>query len=169
MDVDPQTFNIDPKAIEAAVTPKQKRLFMHLFGQAANMEAINALAEKAQALCSRRIWAFGANSTYMLMDKSKNRDFRPCCNETMLMKNLGAYGDGGAIFTNDDELAHFIRGIVNHGMYKRYADVVGVNSRLDAMQAAVLNVKLKYLDYYNERRKEAAIHGTCCWRTIPIL
>ncbi|MDG1263654.1 MAG: DegT/DnrJ/EryC1/StrS family aminotransferase, partial [Flavobacteriaceae bacterium] len=76
-------------------------------------------------------------------------------------KNLGAYGDGGAIFTNDNDLAHFIRGIVNHGMYTRYYhDVVGVNSRLDSMQAAVLKIKLQYLDYYNERRKEAAIHYT---------
>jgi dTDP-4-amino-4,6-dideoxygalactose transaminase len=76
-------------------------------------------------------------------------------------KNLGAYGDGGAIFTNDDELAHLIRGIVNHGMYTRYYhDVVGVNSRLDSMQAAVLKIKLQYLDYYNERRKQAAIQYT---------
>ena len=76
-------------------------------------------------------------------------------------KNLGAYGDGGAIITNDDDLAHFIRGIVNHGMYERYYhDVVGVNSRLDSIQAAVLKVKLKYLDFYNERRKEASIRYT---------
>ena len=73
-------------------------------------------------------------------------------------KNLGCYGDGGAILTNDDDLAHTIRGVVNHGMYKRYHhDVVGVNSRLDSLQAVVLNEKLKLLDFYNERRKWAAI------------
>jgi len=73
-------------------------------------------------------------------------------------KNLGCYGDGGAIFTNNDDLAHTIRGIVNHGMYKRYHhDVVGVNSRLDSVQAAVLKAKLPLLDFYNERRKEASI------------
>ncbi len=76
-------------------------------------------------------------------------------------KNLGCYGDGGAIFTNNDELAHTIRGIVNHGMYERYHhDVVGVNSRLDSFQAAVLRAKLKNLDIYNEARKEAAIKYT---------
>ena len=73
-------------------------------------------------------------------------------------KNLGCYGDGGAIFTNNDELAHTIRGIVNHGMYVRYHhDVVGVNSRLDSVQAAILSVKLPLLDFYNERRKEASL------------
>ena len=73
-------------------------------------------------------------------------------------KNLGAYGDGGAIFTNDNELAHTIRGIVNHGMYIRYQhDVVGVNSRLDSVQAAILNIKLNYLDIYNEFKKAAAL------------
>lgn len=76
-------------------------------------------------------------------------------------KNLGCYGDGGAIFTNDDDLAHTLRGIVNHGMYKRYHhDVVGVNSRLDSLQAVVLNEKLRLLDFYNERRKWAAIRYT---------
>ena len=71
---------------------------------------------------------------------------------------MGAYGDGGAIFTNDNELAHTIRGIVNHGMYIRYKhDVVGVNSRLDSVQAAILNIKLNYLDFYNESRKAAAL------------
>ena len=164
VDVDPQTFNIDPKAIEAAITPKTKAIIpVHLFGQAANMEAINALAEKHQLyVVEDNAQGIGASYTYADGTKAKTGTLGHVAATSFFpSKNLGAYGDGGAIFTNDDELAHFIRGIVNHGMYKRYYhDVVGVNSRLDAMQAAVLNVKLKYLDYYNERRKEAAIRYT---------
>ena len=84
-------------------------------------------------------------------------------------KNLGCYGDGGAIITNDDDLAHNLRGIVNHGMYERYHhDVVGVNSHLDSLQAVVLNEKLKLLDYYNERRKWAAIRYSQLLQGITI-
>ena len=161
VDVDPQTYNIDPAAIEAAITPRTKAIIpVHLFGQAANMEAIMALAKKHNLYVVEDN-AQGIGATYTFSDGSRAKtgtighlgttSFFPS-------KNLGAYGDGGAIFTNDDDLAHFIRGIVNHGMYQRYYhDVVGVNSRLDSMQAAVLKVKLQYLDFYNERRKEAAI------------
>ena len=164
VDVDPQTFIIDPKAIEAAITSKTKAIIpVHLFGQAANMEAINTLAEKHQLyVVEDNAQGIGANYTYADGTKAKTGTLGHIAATSFFpSKNLGAYGDGGAIFTNDDDLAHFIRGIVNHGMYKRYYhDVIGVNSRLDTMQAAVLNVKLKYLDYYNERRKEAAIRYT---------
>lgn len=164
VDVDPKTFNIDPKAVEAAITPKTKAIIpVHLFGQTADMEAINALAEKHNLFVIEDN-AQGIGATYTHQDGKKIKAgglSHVAATSFFPSKNLGAYGDGGAIFTNDDELAHFIRGIVNHGMYERYYhDVVGVNSRLDAMQAAILNVKLKYLDYYNERRKEAAIRYT---------
>ena len=162
VDVDPQTFNIDPKAIEAAITPKTKAIIpVHLFGQVADMEAINAIAEKHNLYVIEDN-AQGIGATYTHRDGSKAKTGtlgHVAATSFFPSKNLGAYGDGGAIFTNDDDLAHFIRGIVNHGMYKRYYhDVVGVNSRLDSIQAAILNVKLKYLDYYNENRKKAAIH-----------
>ena len=164
VDVDPKTFNIDPKAIEAAITPKTKAIIpVHLFGQTADMETINAIARKHNLfVVEDNAQGIGATYTYKDGSKAKTGTLGHVAATSFFpSKNLGAYGDGGAIFTNDDDLAHFIRGIVNHGMYKRYYhDVVGVNSRLDAMQAAILNIKLKYLDHYNERRKEAAIRYT---------
>lgn len=171
VDVDPKTFNIDPKAIEAAITPKTKAIIpVHLFGQAADMETINAIAEKHNLfVVEDNAQGIGATYTYKDGRKVKTGGLSNVAATSFFpSKNLGAYGDGGAIFTNDDELAHYIRGIVNHGMYERYYhDVVGVNSRLDAMQAAILNVKLKYLDYYNERRKEAAIRYTALLEDHP--
>ena len=164
VDVDPKTFNIDPKAIEAAITPKTKAIIpVHLFGQTADMETINAIARKHNLfVVEDNAQGIGATYTYEDGSKAKTGTLGHVAATSFFpSKNLGAYGDGGAIFTNDDDLAHSIRGIVNHGMYQRYYhDVVGVNSRLDAMQAAILNIKLKYLDYYNERRKEAAIRYT---------
>jgi dTDP-4-amino-4,6-dideoxygalactose transaminase len=161
VDVDPQTFNIAPKAIEKAITTKTKAIIpVHLFGQCANMDEILALAKKHKLYVVEDN-AQGIGATYTFPDGSKAKTGtlgHVAATSFFPSKNLGAYGDGGAIFTNDDELAHFIRGIVNHGMYTRYYhDVVGVNSRLDALQAAVLKIKLQYLDFYNERRKEAAL------------
>jgi len=161
VDVDPQTFNIAPKAIEKAITKKTKAIIpVHLFGQCANMDEILALAKKHKLYVVEDN-AQGIGATYTFPDGSKAKTGtlgHVAATSFFPSKNLGAYGDGGAIFTNDDELAHFIRGIVNHGMYTRYYhDVVGVNSRLDALQAAVLKIKLQYLDFYNERRKEAAL------------
>ena len=171
VDVDPKTFNIDPKEIEAAITPKTKAIIpVHLFGQTADMETINAIAEKHNLfVVEDNAQGIGATYTYKDGRKVKTGGLSHVAATSFFpSKNLGAYGDGGAIFTNDDELAHYIRGIVNHGMYERYYhDVVGVNSRLDAMQAAILNVKLKYLDYYNERRKEAAIRYTALLEDHP--
>ncbi len=160
VDVEPDTFNIDVKAIEKAITPKTKAIVpVHLFGQCANMDEIMELAKKHDLyVIEDNAQAIGGS--YFSKDGSKQKagtignvgatSFFPS-------KNLGCYGDGGAIFTNDDDLAHIIRGIVNHGMYKRYYhDVVGVNSRLDSIQAAVLRAKLPKLDYYNQKRWETA-------------
>ena len=164
VDVDMHTFNIDPKAIEKAITPRTKAIIpVHLFGQAAAMEEILDLAKKHNLfVIEDNAQGIGADYTFSNGSKAKTGTLGHVSATSFFpSKNLGAYGDGGAIFTNDDDLAHFIRGIVNHGMYKRYYhDVVGVNSRLDALQAAVLKVKLHYFDFYNERRKEAALRYT---------
>jgi len=161
VDVDPDTFNIDIEAIKKAITPKTKAIVpVHLFGQCANMEAIMEIA-KAHNLfvIEDNAQAIGANYTYSDGTKAKAGTIGDVASTSFFpSKNLGCYGDGGAIFTNNDALAHTIRGIVNHGMYERYHhDVVGVNSRLDSVQAAVLNAKLPNLDTYNTARQEAAM------------
>ncbi|MGB1307926.1 MAG: DegT/DnrJ/EryC1/StrS family aminotransferase [Oceanihabitans sp.] len=160
VDVEPDTFNIDIEAIKKAITPKTKAIVpVHLFGQCANMEAIMEVA-KANNLfvIEDNAQAIGATYTYSNGDTAMAGTIGDVASTSFFpSKNLGCYGDGGAIFTNDDSLAHTIRGIVNHGMYERYHhDVVGVNSRLDSIQAAVLNAKLPHLDNYNKRRREAA-------------
>ena len=160
VDVDLETFNIDPEAIKKAITPKTKAIVpVHLFGQSADMDAIMEIArehklfvieDNAQAIGGNYYSANGQVQKTGIIGDVGATSFFPS-------KNLGCYGDGGAIFTNSDELAHLIRGIVNHGMYERYHhDVVGVNSRLDSLQAAVLNAKLPKLDAYNEARRAAA-------------
>ena len=160
VDVNPDDFNIDISAIEKAITPKTKAIVpVHLFGQCANMDAVMDLAKKhnlfviednAQAIGADYISEDGTSKKSGTIGHVASTSFFPS-------KNLGCYGDGGAIFTNDDELAHKIRGIVNHGMYKRYHhDVVGVNSRLDSIQAVVLRAKLKNLDQYNHARRNSA-------------
>ena len=164
VDVDPKTFNIDPTEIAKAITSKTKAIIpVHLFGQSAPMDEIMDLANKHNLFVIEDN-AQGIGATYKQKDGTKAKTGtigHVAATSFFPSKNLGAYGDGGAIFTNDDELAHLIRGIANHGMYTRYYhDVVGVNSRLDSMQAAVLKIKLQYLDYYNERRKQAAIQYT---------
>ena len=160
VDVDPINFNIDTKAIENAITPNTKAIVpVHLFGMCANMETILEIAEKYNLfVIEDNAQAIGANYTFSNGKKVKSGTMGHVASTSFFpSKNLGCYGDGGAIFTNDDELAHKIRGIVNHGMYERYHhDVVGVNSRLDAMQAAVLDIKLKHLDDYNSKRRAAA-------------
>lgn len=160
VDVYPDNFNIDIEAIEKAITPKTKAIVpVHLFGQCANMDAIMAIAEKHNLyVIEDNAQAIGANYTFKNGSKKKAGTIGHVGATSFFpSKNLGCYGDGGAIFTNDDDLAHIIRGIVNHGMYERYYhDVVGVNSRLDSMQAAVLRAKLPKLNSYNEARREAA-------------
>ena len=160
VDVEPDTFNIDIAAIEKAITPKTKAIVpVHLFGQCANMDAILELAEKHNLyVIEDNAQAIGANHTFKDGKKQKAGTMGHVGSTSFFpSKNLGCYGDGGAIFTNDDELAHTLRGIVNHGMYVRYHhDVVGVNSRLDSIQAAVLRAKLPKLDSYCNARRNAA-------------
>jgi len=161
VDVLPYTFNIDPDAVEKAITPNTKAIVpVHLFGQVADMDRIMDIAQKHDLfVIEDNAQGIGATHTNAVGTKVKTGGIGHVGSTSFFpSKNLGCYGDGGAIFTNDDDLAHTIRGVVNHGMYKRYHhDVVGVNSRLDSIQAVVLNEKLKLLDFYNERRKWAAI------------
>jgi UDP-2-acetamido-2-deoxy-ribo-hexuluronate aminotransferase len=171
VDVDPDKFNIDIEAIKKAITPKTKAIVpVHLFGQCANMDAIMELA-KAHNLfvIEDNAQAIGATYTSENGSKAKAGTIGHVASTSFFpSKNLGCYGDGGAIFTNDDALAHTIRGIVNHGMYKRYHhDVVGVNSRLDSIQAAVLDAKLPKLDSYNKARQSAARKYNAAFKNHP--
>jgi dTDP-4-amino-4,6-dideoxygalactose transaminase len=160
VDVEPDTFNIDPEAIRRAITPKTKAIVpVHLFGQTANMDAIMEIAgEHDFYVIEDNAQAIGGNYHFKNSGRVKAGAIGDVAATSFFpSKNLGCYGDGGAIFTNNDDLAHTIRGIVNHGMYERYHhDVVGVNSRLDSLQAAVLRAKLPKLDDYNKARREAA-------------
>lgn len=160
VDVDYDTFTISTEAIKKAITPKTKAIIpVHLFGQCANMEEVLKIAEEnnlfviednAQAIGSEFTFSDGTVKKAGTMSTVGTTSFFPS-------KNLGCYGDGGAIFTNNDDLAHRLRGIVNHGMYERYYhDEVGVNSRLDSVQAAILRKKLPHLDTYNDARRKAA-------------
>lgn len=160
VDVDIVNMNISIDAIKKAITPKTKAIVpVHLFGRAANMEAIMAIAAAHNLfVIEDNAQAIGANCKFSDGTKKKAGTIGHVSSTSFFpSKNLGCYGDGGAIFTNDDALAHTIRGIVNHGMYIRYHhDVVGVNSRLDSIQAAVLNAKLPFLDSYGKARQDVA-------------
>jgi dTDP-4-amino-4,6-dideoxygalactose transaminase len=160
IDVERDTFNMDLDALKKAITPKTKAIVpVHLFGLCANMEEIMKIAEAHNLyVIEDTAQAIGANYTYANGTKKKAGTIGNVGTTSFFpSKNLGCYGDGGAIFTNDDDLAHIIRGMVNHGMYKRYYhDVVGVNSRLDSIQAAILNIKLTHLDAYCDARRKAA-------------
>ncbi len=160
VDVDLVNMNISIDAIKKAITPKTKAIVpVHLFGRAANMEAIMRIANEHNLyVIEDNAQAIGANCRFSDGTKKKAGTIGHVASTSFFpSKNLGCYGDGGAIFTNDDALAHTLRGIVNHGMYVRYHhDVVGVNSRLDSIQAAVLNAKLPLLDEYGAARQDAA-------------
>jgi len=159
VDVEEDSMNISIEAIRKAITPKTKAIVpVHLFGRAANIEAIMDLAaEHNLFVIEDNAQAIGAMCTYKGQKLRAGAIGHVSATSFFPSKNLGCYGDGGAIFTNDDALAHTLRGIVNHGMYVRYHhDVVGVNSRLDSIQAGVLNVKLPKLDQYNAARRKAA-------------
>lgn len=160
VDVDFDTFNISIESLKKAITPKTKAIVpVHLFGQNADMEAILALA-KEHNLYVLEDACQSIGSVYTFSDGRQVQS--GCvgdigCTSFFPSKNLGCFGDGGAIFTNNDELAAKMRSIANHGMVVRYYhDVVGVNSRLDSIQAAVLDVKLKKLDEYCSNRLSAA-------------
>ncbi len=160
--VDPEegTFNISAEAVRKAITPKTKAIVpVHLFGQCANMEEIMKMAadnnlyvieDAAQATGADFIFSNGRKMKAGTMGHIGTTSFFPS-------KNLGCYGDGGAMYTNDDNLASKLRSITNHGMKVRYYhDDIGVNSRLDTIQAAILRVKLKYLERFNEGRQAVA-------------
>ena len=160
VDIDPRTFNIDPSLIESKITKKTKVIIpVHLFGQSCRIEEIIEIANKNNLqVIEDNAQALGAKYKFSNSEKQMSGTIGDIGTTSFFpSKNLGCYGDGGAIFTNSDNLAYKMRGIVNHGMYERYYhDEIGVNSRLDSIQAAILNVKLKYLDKYNKRRQESA-------------
>ncbi len=160
VDVYPGNFTIDPVEIEKAITSKTKAIIpVHLYGQCAKMEEILAIARKHNLIVIEdSAQSMGADYIFKNGDRKKAGSLGDIgCTSFFPSKNLGAYGDAGAIFTNDDVLAEKLRYIVNHGMKVRYYhDYVGVNSRLDSIQAAILNIKLKYLDSYNLARQKAA-------------
>lgn len=161
VDVEPDTFNITAEIIEKSITPKTKAIVpVHLFGQCCDMEPIMNLAQKynlyiiedtAQAIGADYTFADGRKEKAGCIGHIGTTSFFPS-------KNLGCYGDGGAIYTNDDDLAKKINMIANHGQSKKYYhEVVGCNSRLDTIQAAILNVKLKFLDQYASARNQCAM------------
>ena len=173
VDIDPKTFCIDPSAIEKAITSKTKAIIpVHLYGQAANMEEITKIAEahnlyviedNAQAIGGDYYFSDGARRKTGSIGTVNTTSFFPS-------KNLGGYGDGGAIMTNDDGLADKLRMIANHGQSKRYYhDMVGCNSRLDTIQAAVLEVKLKHLDSYINARRRLADSYDAAFKAYPKL
>lgn len=160
VDPEPYTYNISAEAIKKAITPRTKAIVpVHLFGQCADMEKIMKLAQEngihviedtAQATGSDYIFTDGTRKKAGTIGIIGTTSFFPS-------KNLGCYGDGGALFTNDETMAKKIRSIANHGMKVKYHhDDIGINSRLDTIQAAILNVKLKYLDKFNTARQSVA-------------
>ena len=173
VDVEPDTYNIDPAAISRAITPKTKAIVpVHLFGQCANMEAILDLAKKYKLfVIEDNCQAIGADYVFADGRRQKGGSMGDIgCTSFFPSKNLGCYGDGGAIFTNSDDLATTLRYVVNHGMGKRYYhDMIGVNSRLDSIQAAILDVKLKRLDDYAAARRRAADYYDAAFAGCPNL
>jgi UDP-2-acetamido-2-deoxy-ribo-hexuluronate aminotransferase len=159
-EVDPDSFNINPEEIKKLITPKTRAIVpVHLFGQCANMDEISKIArENKLVIIEDTAQAMGADYFFNSGHSQKAGTIGDIgCTSFFPSKNLGAYGDGGALFTNNDLLGEKLKALVNHGMKTRYYyDYVGVNSRLDTLQAAILKVKLKYLDEYNQTRQSAA-------------
>lgn len=160
VEVDPKTFCIDPEAIRKAITSKTKAIVpVHLYGHACNMEEIMKIAEEHHLhVIEDNAQAIGSDFTYSNGTKKKTGSIGTIgCTSFFPSKNLGCYGDGGAIFTNNDQLADKLKMIANHGQKVRYYhEMVGCNSRLDTVQAAVLKIKLKKLDEYIAARRNAA-------------
>jgi len=160
VEVNKQTFCIDPEAIEKAITPKTKAIVpVHLYGHAADMEKIMAIAAKYNLyVIEDNAQAIGCNYTFSDGTIKKTGGIAHIGTTSFYpSKNLGAYGDGGAMFTNDDVLAEKLKKIAAHGQGARYYhDIVGCNSRLDTVQAAILDIKLKHLDEYILARRKAA-------------
>jgi dTDP-4-amino-4,6-dideoxygalactose transaminase len=170
-EVDKETFCIDPKSVEQLITPKTKAIVpVHLYGHAAPMQEIMAIAQKYNlVVIEDNAQAIGADYTFSNGTTKKTGSIGHIgCTSFYPSKNLGAYGDGGAIFTNDDSLALQLKMVANHGQQTRYKhDVVGCNSRLDAIQAAILDVKLKYLDDYSEARQQVAATYNAAFANHP--
>lgn len=170
-DVKPGTFNIDPDDIRRKITPRTKAIVpVHLFGQSADMEPIMAIAqEHGLFVIEDNCQAVGSDYTFGDGSKKKAGTIGHIGTTSFFpSKNLGCYGDGGALFTNDDELAKKIRRVCNHGSDVRYYhEVVGVNSRLDSLQAAILRIKLRHLDEYAAARNRAAAAYDAAFRGIP--
>lgn len=164
IDVDPQSFNVTADLIEAAITDRSRVIVpVHLFGQSCDMEPIMSLAEKhGLFVIEDNAQAIGADYSLSSHETVKAGTIGHIGTTSFFpSKNLGCYGDGGAIFSNDDDLAHTIRMIANHGQRVKYIhDLVGCNSRLDTIQAAVLNVKLKHLNQFANARSKAADYYT---------
>ena len=162
VDVNWETMNMDVEAVRRAITPRTKAIVpVHLFGQCADMEALMALAEEHQLyVVEDACQAIGARYTFSNGEtKQAGTIGHIGCTSFFPSKNLGCYGDGGAIFTNDDTLADRMQAIANHGCHVRYHhDEVGVNSRLDSIQAAILDAKLPHLDAYTAARQRAAAY-----------
>ena len=160
VDVHPDTFEINLEQVEAAITPKTKAIVpVHLFGQCVNMEALLALANKHKLfVIEDTAQAIGANYTFSDGTVKKAGTMGTIgCTSFFPSKNLGCYGDGGAMYTNDDELGKKLKMIANHGQSVQYVhDSIGVNSRLDNIQAAILRIKLRHLDEYAAARNRAA-------------
>ena len=173
VDVDWETMNMSIESLEKAITPKTKAIVpVHLFGQCANMEAIMRIArEKHLYVVEDACQAIGAKYTFADGCTLQAGTIGHIgCTSFFPSKNLGCYGDGGAIFTNDDELAARMRAIANHGMVVRYHhDMVGVNSRLDGIQAAILDAKLPHLDEYIAARQRAAAYYDKAFANNPHL
>ena len=162
VDPDPDTFNISVRALEKAITPRTRAIVpVHLFGQCADMEPIMEIAGRHGLHVIEDV-AQATGAEYRFSDGTVKKAGTMGiigCTSFFPSKNLGCYGDGGALFTDNNELATLIRSITNHGMKVRYYhDTIGVNSRLDTIQAAVLRVKLRHLDAFNEARQMAAAH-----------
>ncbi|MCE2495624.1 MAG: DegT/DnrJ/EryC1/StrS family aminotransferase [Flavobacteriales bacterium] len=171
VDVNEDTFQIDPAAVRKAITPKTKAIVpVHLFGQSAPMEEIMKIAEEHNLyVVEDNAQAIGADYTFSDGTVRKTGTIGHVSGTSFFpSKNLGCYGDGGCIFTNDDELANNLRQIANHGQSVRYYhDQVGVNSRLDSIQAAILRIKLRHLDRYNAARREAADYYDAAFSDMP--
>jgi UDP-2-acetamido-2-deoxy-ribo-hexuluronate aminotransferase len=171
VEVDAETFCMDPTSLANAITPKTKAIVpVHLYGQAANMEEIMRIANAHHLyVIEDNAQAIGCDYYFSSGEVAKTGTIGHVgCTSFFPSKNLGCFGDGGAIMTNDDELASTLRMIANHGQSKRYYhDRVGCNSRLDSVQAAVLRIKLKHLDSYNDARQHLAAHYDSAFQSIP--
>ena len=173
VDVDPHTFNMTADSIEQAITPRTKAIVpVHLFGQSCEMESIMKVATKHNLfVIEDNAQAIGADYTYSDGKKVKTGTIGHIgCTSFFPSKNLGCYGDGGAIMTNNDDLAAKIRMMANHGQSRQYYhDTIGVNSRLDSIQAGILDVKLRHLDEYSAARQAAAAYYDTAFSKIDSL